>query len=253
MLLFFIAIIGTSHGCKEHESLPIVTRHDVLGWPRAGVIALRCTDQSCAELLLNIPEYPEKGLLIDGKEYRPVTPVVKYSKRTGLLVPVTPDDWTRSTQEVLSTLCTKSNLEIGKDGSWSVGNFRFSLDDYSATCSGKAVESRGRAILSMNDSPDGKYVSILSAARAPSGGLPFAKNQIAKGAHYIEVWDAKACRKVGKSYKIDGPEGLCAPSVSWAPDSQMIVLLDVIMNRAMWFVPVPSGKVPTESSGKNGE
>ena len=253
MLLFFIAIIGTSHGCKEDESLPIVRRQDVLGWPRAGVIALRCTDNQCADLLLNIPDYPEKRLLIEGKEYRPESPVAKYSKRTESLISVTPDEWTNSTQQVVTPLRTKTKYEVDKDGVRSMGAVRFLPDEFSATCSGKLVESQGKAILSIKESPDENYFSVLSAARAPSGGLPFAKNQIAKGAHYIEVWDAKACRRIGEPYKIEGPEGLCPPSVCWAPDSQMVVLLDVIMNRAMWFVPVPSDELPTESSGKDGE
>lgn len=252
-LLLFVAIIGTSHGCREDESLPIVKRHDVLGWPNGGMLAMRCADESCTDMLLNIPDYPEKELFYYGKEFRPATPVARFSKRTDALSPGTTDDWTKSTQEVTNSLLSMHKNKVGSDGVQSIGTILFRRNDCSATCSGKAVESRGKAILSMNESPDGKYVSILSAARAPSGGLPFGKNQITKDAHYIEVWDAKSCRRIGSPYRIDGPEGLCAASVYWAPDSQMIVLLDVIMNRALWFVPVPSGESPIESSGKFGE
>lgn len=252
-LLLFVAIIGNSHGCKEGESLPIVVRHDVVGWPSAAPIVLRYTDNSCTNLLLNVPDYLEKTLLIEGKEYRPTTPVIKFSKRTASLVLASPDDWERSTQEVASPIRPSASSNTLSDGARGIGSIVFRRQIFAATCSGSPLEARGRAILSINGSPDGKYASILSAEGKPSGGLPFMKNDRAKGTHFVEFWDARTCQRIGQPFKIDRPEGVGAPSVCWAADSRLVVIVDAILNRYAWFVPVPPGELPTESAGKDGE
>lgn len=226
-------------GQKDSAPLPVIPRFDARGWPVAGTIALRCTNESCSELLMTIPSIEESMKITDGEDFDPSNIVLGYSKSKEALTTANAKDWVESTQPVISPL---RPVVMGKDmghGSLGFGPMQFRRATFSANCGGELVKAQGAAILSVDGSPDGKYASVLSAEDKPSGGLPFAKNDRAKGDHFIEIWDLNGCRRIGQPYRIEKPDGLGSSSVCWAPDSQSVVLV-AFMNRYLWFAPVPT-------------
>lgn len=240
-----LTIACSFSGCEksaqeDSASLPVIPRFDARGWPVAGTIAMRCTNESCSELLITIPSDFDKVHYFEGKEFEPSNVVFQFDPGKNVLNPVTTNVWTGSTQPVISPLrplVMAKNLGGGARG---FGPMQFYRESFSASCSGNTVRAQGAAILGVDGSPDGKYASVLSAEGKPSGGLPFAKNDRAKGDHFIEIWDLNACRRIGQPYQIEKPEGVGAPSICWAPDSRTVVITDAFMNRYVWFAPVPT-------------
>jgi len=234
---------GVLPGCEKssrnkNDLLPVIPRLNVRGWPAAGSPALRCADDACETVLITIPSMEEKRNIYDGVEFEPSNVLMQFFVSNRTLTSANAQVWKSATGEIM-TRGRQSILSNIGGVERAIGSIRFRQENFNATCSAQPVRAQGSAILSVDGSPDGRLASVLSAEGSPSGGLPFAKNDRAKGDHFMEIWDVHECRRIGPPYRIEKPEGVGAPSVCWAPDSKTVVIIDAFMNRYLWFVPVP--------------
>lgn len=213
------------------------------GQYQVGEILLRTTSVDSDVLLIApINSRDALDMRVDGADPKPKRPSYRYAPRSGGLGSAGLDEWAQATGAVTYRYSVRDI---------SMAPALFDFQTGTVSINGTPLRTAGAYALDVEESPDRKFVSVVSAnGRKRQGSFLFfiSAGGDPPGPYYHEIFDRATGIKVGGTYTLEYSGEGVALSYCWEAQGKYVVYHDG-EGRFLWIVPGPnhsSAKAPLQ-------
>jgi len=204
------------------------------GQYEVGEILLRTTTDASRDLLIApITEWDVARRELDGADLKPSGAMYRFTPGNGRISPAGLDDWSQATGEITYRY---SKRDVPLDTPL------VDVPTDTVSSSGTLLRTAGAYAFDVGESPDRRFVNVLSAnARRQQGSFLFfmGGGGWPTGPYYHEIFERETGKKIGVTYTLEYAGQGVPQSYCWERQGKYVVYHDG-KGRSLWIVPGPN-------------